>query len=177
MEGTIGEIRMFGGNFAPRGWALCEGQLLAISSNQALFSILGTTYGGDGKTTFGLPDLRGRFPLQPGTGPGLRTHRLGEKGGHETTTLTNANLPAHTHEVTPMCSAGLGDQTKPVSNVPAVVKAGDGNALGAYAAKGTDTMAPITSKASGGGQSFDNLPPYIGIHFIICLVGIYPSRN
>ena len=88
-EGYIGEIRLFGGNFAPRGWALCEGQLLAISSNQALFSILGTTYGGDGRTTFALPDLRGRSAIQQGSGPGLTTIRLGEKGGTETTTLSH----------------------------------------------------------------------------------------
>ena len=100
MEGTIGEIRGFGGNFAPRAWAFCNGQLLSIAQNQALFSILGTTYGGDGRTTFGLPDLRGRMPIGAGTGPGLSTRKLGARSGTDTVTLTRNQIPSHTHTVT-----------------------------------------------------------------------------
>ncbi|MCP3973971.1 MAG: phage tail protein [bacterium] len=98
----LGEISWFAGNFAPRGWALCNGQLLQISQNPALFSVLGTTYGGDGRTTFALPDMRGRSPIHMGTGPGLSNRRLGERGGSETTTISVANLPAHTHTISPL---------------------------------------------------------------------------
>ena len=103
----LAEIVMFGGNFAPRGWAFCDGQLLAISSNTALFSLLGTTYGGDGRTTFGLPELRGRFAMHPGNGPGLSSRKLGQKGGSERVTLAITNLPSHTHQL--RCNSGAAD--------------------------------------------------------------------
>ena len=175
-EGYIGEIRLFGGNFAPRGWALCEGQLLAISSNQALFSILGTTYGGDGRTTFALPDLRGRSAIQQGSGPGLSTIRLGEKGGTETTTLSVNNMPNHDHTVTPNCNTGNGKQTTPKSGFPATVVQGANTANG-YTADSNATMGATTTSKTGGGQSFNNRSPFLGLNFIIALQGVYPSRN
>ncbi len=111
MDGTIGEIRGFGGNFPPRSWAFCNGQLLSIAQNQALFSILGTTYGGDGRTTFALPDLRGRVPISEGTGPGLSPHRLGSRSGTETVTLNTLQIPSHTHLATATGSGGTGSIT------------------------------------------------------------------
>lgn len=169
----IAEIVMFGGNFAPRGWALCDGQLLSIAQNSALFSILGTTYGGDGRTSFGLPDLRGRSPVHPGTGPGLNNVRLGEKGGRETVTLVEQNLPAHSHTFAQPCvnNAG-GDETSPAgSSFPVstddVYYSGTPNAA----------MAAGDTGNSGGSQAFDVRSPYQGVNFIIALVGIFPSRN
>ena len=123
MEGTIGEIRMFAGNFAPRSWAFCNSQILSIAQNTALFSILGTTYGGNGQTTFGLPDLRGRVPIGTGQGPGLPNVSLGEMSGTPTTTLLATNMPAHTHTVAASgsmaCKTGAGDADSPGGNIPA----------------------------------------------------------
>ncbi|MEM6807413.1 MAG: tail fiber protein [Bacteroidota bacterium] len=138
MEGYIGEIRMFGGNFAPRGWALCEGQLLAISSNSALFSILGTTYGGDGRTSFGLPDLRGRVAVGAGSGPGLSNRRLGSKFGSENLSL-------------------------PLKGISKKLSMEVGRSTSAY---NVMQGSPVT-----------NVPPALGMNYIICLTGIYPSRN
>jgi microcystin-dependent protein len=156
----IGEIRMFGGNFAPRGWALCDGQLLAISNNQALFSILGTTYGGDGRTTFGLPDLRGRFALHSGTGPGLSSRRLGDDGGAEQVTLSETEMPGHTHGAT---------------------VAGSGQTIRTLRFFGQETTVPEQTTGStgpaGGDQPHDNMPPFQAVNFIIALQGIFPSRN
>jgi microcystin-dependent protein len=173
----IGQITMFGGNFAPRGWALCDGQLLSISSNQALFSILGTTYGGDGRTTFALPDLRGRVPIHKGTGSGLPPYSLGQRGGQVNITLTQANLPAHTH------AAGSGKMRATPS--PADTSDPTGNTLAmapAYKAENsTVDMAAGTiggdTASTGGNQQFDNMPPYQAINYIIALVGVFPSRN
>ena len=165
-EPFIGEISMFAGNFAPRGWAFCDGQLLAISQNSALFSLLGTTYGGDGRTTFGLPDLRGRVPMHPGNGPGLSPRRLGEKGGSEANTLSVNSLPPHVHTLS--VSNEEGELTSPVGNSMAV--SDDRNYInGSNATNNTGTV--------GGGQAVNNIPPYLGVHFIIALVGIYPSRS
>ncbi|MGC4087610.1 MAG: tail fiber protein [Polyangiaceae bacterium] len=119
MEPFIGMIIVFAGNFAPRGWALCNGQLLPIAQNTALFSILGTTYGGDGRTTFALPDLRGRVPVHPGQGPGLSNYSLGQVSGTETVTLTTQNLPAHTHTFAPSCATTIPNAESPANNVPA----------------------------------------------------------
>lgn len=154
----IGGIVMFGGNFAPRGWALCDGSLLAISSFSALFSILGTTYGGDGRTSFGLPDLRGRFPMHAGSGPGLSPRRLGEKGGNEDTTLSTFNMPPHTHSHDEVLVRGI--------DTPQGTGVTDGAKTGTQA-----------SASTGNGTSFSNMPPFLAVNFIIALVGTFPSRN
>lgn len=167
MDPFLAQIIMFGGNFAPRGWAFCDGQLLAISSNTALFSLLGTAYGGDGRTTFGLPDLRGRFPMHPGNGPGLSSRRLGDKSGAENHTLTVNEMPSHNHTMV-LASNLEGDQTSPVNNSLAI--SDDRNYV-------NDPSATGTTESTGGGQAFDNMPPWLGVHFIIALVGVYPSRS
>lgn len=168
MEPFIGMIVQFGGNFAPRGWAFCDGQLLPISQNQALFSILGTTYGGDGVSTFGLPDLRGRVAIHPGNGPGLSHYKLGAKGGHESVTLTINNMPSHNHSF-----SGIAGDAK--SDAPA------GNSLGISTIySGGTPNAPLNAAVvgnKGGSQAFDVRQPYQCVNFIIALVGTYPSRN
>lgn len=164
----IGEIIMFAGNFAPRGWALCDGQLLPISSNTALFSLLGTIYGGDGSTTFALPDLRGRFPIHPGNGPGLTSVRQGQRGGSETHTLSTDNLPPHSHTMN-IASNNEGNSTQPTGNVLAV--SDDRNYV-------SGTGEPMGSSSSiGGSQAVNHLPPYNAVNFIIALQGIFPSRS
>ncbi len=175
-EPFLGEIRMFAGNFAPRGWALCNGQLLAISQNTALFSLLGTNYGGDGRTTFGLPNLQGRAPLHPGDGPGLTSRQLGELGGEETVNLTPAQIPAHTHNF--LCSSATGDQSTPVGNVCAV---GAGQRGQAFYADAPGASPPALNagalSSTGGGAAHNNLPPYLAVNFIIALQGIFPPRG
>ena len=173
MDGTIGEIRMFGGNFAPRNWALCEGQLLSISNYQALFSILGTTFGGDGRTTFALPDLRGRVPLGPGSGPGLSTYQLGAKSGSEKVTLTVDQMPSHNHAVG--CTSENGDQDNPTGHRPAAEAVAGASVWGDQAANGT--MAADMVQNTGGNHGHENRQPYLAVNFIICLVGIFPSRS
>ena len=179
----IGEIRIVGFNFPPRGWAECDGQLLQISQHSALFSLLGTMYGGDGRTTFGLPDLRGRHALHEGSGPGLTTIRQGERGGSESNTLTVAQLPAHAHDVKPRCNDADGDQTDPGGNFPAESKStkGSGKRVGgpvsSYSATGPAAMGTTTSESTGNGASVPNRSPYLGVKFVIALVGIFPSRN
>jgi len=181
MEGTIGEIRLFAGNFAPRNWAFCQGQLLAISSNTALFSIIGCTYGGDCRTSFGLPDLQGRTPIGVGTGAGLTTRQLGQRSGAETTTLNTLNLPNHTHtlnvSVEIPASAEEGNAETPVGNVMAVVEEGTPYHTGG----GDDAMASpavsATAANTGNSQPANNMQPWIGLNYIICLQGIFPSRS
>ena len=170
-EPFVGEIRMFAGNFAPRGWAFCDGQLLAVSQNDALFSLLGTIYGGDGRTTFGLPDVRGRVPIHQGSGPGLSQRRLGSKGGAEHVTLTSNQLPSHSHAL--MANRKGGEETNPGNGVPAITS------NDAYS---NDPAIDATFNASavsnsGGSREHSNLMPTLCIHFIIALVGIYPSRH
>ena len=165
----IGEIRMFGGNFAPRNWALCDGQLLSIASNTALFSLLGTTYGGNGQTTFGLPDLRGRVPVHQGQGPGLSDRTLGESAGTETVTLLPTQMPAHHH---PGASAGTATLGNPGGSLP-----GSGAAAIYVDTPPGLTMSTATQPPRGGGQPHPNLMPYLCINFIICMAGIFPSRN
>lgn len=169
-EPFVGEIRMFAGNFAPRGWAFCDGQLLAVSQNDALFSLLGTIYGGDGRTTFGLPDLRGRIPIHAGTGPGLSNRRLGAQGGAENVTLAVNQLSNHGHPL--QSSANVATSTNPADN------AFNRSVGDAY----TSDLTPQNMNAGvvstiGGSQSHTNLMPYLCINFIIALVGIYPSRQ
>ena len=169
-EPFIGEIRMFAGNFAPRGWAFCDGQLLAVSQNDALFSLLGTIYGGDGRSTFGLPDMRGRVPVHAGQGPGLSDYRLGAKGGAEKITLTVNQLPSHTHNA--KGTNDIADATTPGGNVPAQSTVVD---LYFPVAPTVDMNAAAMPNV-GGSRSHTNLMPFLCVHFIIALFGIYPSR-
>jgi microcystin-dependent protein len=165
-EPFLGSIVLFAGNFAPRGWAFCDGQLLPIAQNQALFSLLGTTYGGNGQTTFALPDLRGRAPVHEGQGPGLQNYALGESAGEETVTLSAAQLPPHTHSQ----PATNGQQTtnRPNNALPA---------RGGVYANESDGSALHPTSSVGSGQPHDNRPPYLTLNYIISLDGIYPSRN
>ena len=178
-EPLIAEVRMFGGNFAPRSWALCDGQLLAISSNSALFSLLGTTYGGDGRTTFGLPDLRGRAAMHPGSGPGLTPRSLGEKGGQENVTLTVNQIPSHSHTVN--CLNSPGDQTTPNGHFSAgsVLTGGRGSASVdmLYSTTANTIMATNALSNTGGSQQHTNIQPFVCVNYIIALYGVYPSRN
>lgn len=167
----IGEIRLVPYNFAPRGWAFCEGQLLPIAQNQALFSLLGTTYGGDGRTTFALPDLRGRVAISEGQGPGLSPRILGERGGEQAHTLTFAELPSHSHEAG--AHAGNGSAAAPNGLLPARNPAG----TPAYG-HGQDTVLGAGAVLpAGGNQPHNNMQPYLTLHYIIALQGIFPSRN
>ncbi|MCB1560033.1 MAG: phage tail protein [Xanthomonadales bacterium] len=170
-EPFVGEIRMFAGNFAPRGWAFCDGQLLAVSQNDALFSLLGTIYGGDGRTTFGLPDLRGRIPLHAGTGPGLSPRRLGAHAGVEGVTLTVNQMPSHSHPA--QASTQLADTPNPGGNLPARSSTVD---LYINEPPSVDMNAQAISR-TGGSRSHTNLMPALCVNFIIALVGIYPSRH
>ena len=167
----IGEIVMFGGNFAPRGWAQCDGQLLAISQNSALFSILGTTYGGDGRTTFGLPDLRGRVAMHPGSGPGLTPRSLGQKSGSENVTLQASQIPGHSHNM--RGNSGQPNETNPENGFPANSAATDKDL---YSSTSNVSMG-ATALNSGGGQQHPNIQPFQCVNFIIALVGVFPSRN
>ena len=171
-EPFVGEVRMFAGNFAPRGWAFCDGQLLAVSQNDALFSLLGTIYGGDGRTTFGLPDLRGRIPIHAGSGPGLSPRRLGAKAGTEAVTLTVNQLPSHSHRLSG--SSSLANESRPEGNVLGSDLVQDLYRGGSIPPGNMNSQA-ITSV--GGSRSHTNLQPFLCIHFIIALFGIYPSRQ
>ncbi|WP_022834973.1 phage tail protein [Salisaeta longa] len=168
-EPFVGEVRIFAGTFAPRGWAFCNGQLLPISQNTALFSLLGTTYGGDGRTTLALPDLQGRAPMHPGRGPGLADRQLGEATGTDAVALTNDQMPRHTHEMKgipfPGNAARGGAFAKPADGTP-LYRDGASNA----------TMG-VNTTTTGGGQAHNNRQPYLALHFIIALVGLYPSRS
>ena len=170
-EPFIGEIRIVGFNFAPRGWANCDGQLLSIAQNSALFSLLGTVYGGDGRTTFGLPDLRGRVPVHAGNGPGLSPRAQGQKSGAEQTTLSVANLPSHTHAV--KCNSDDGDTDEPQGNFPA--KAGGGETI--YASGEDAAMSNQMVGNTGGGSAANNMQPFLTVRFVVALVGLFPSRN
>lgn len=169
----IGEIRLFGFNFAPTGWAQCNGQLLAIAQNTALFSILGVTYGGDGRTTFALPNLQGNAALGAGQGPGLSYRTLGESGGVEAVTLLNSEMPAHSHAAA--ASTNLGDQSSPANNVSATGAGGRGQNF--YASGADSAMSSQAIGQVGGSQPHNNLPPYLALNFCICLQGVYPPRS
>lgn len=177
-EPFIGQIIMFGGNFAPRGWALCDGTLIAINQNQALFSILGTTYGGDGRTNFALPDLRSRSPVHAGSGPGLSTIRLGQKGGAETETLSTNNMPSHNHPANLRGINQSANSTEFSSNALA-----NSSTDMYFSSRGSNTSFvnlqsdSVTVDNTGGGQSFNIRSPYQAVNFIIALVGTFPSRN
>ena len=174
-EPFIAEIRIFAGNFAPRSWAFCDGQLLPIAQNTALFSLIGTTYGGDGRTTTGLPNLQGRAPMHPGRGPGLTARRLGERVGVEDVTLTEAQMPQHKHTLQAGGGVGIvggGNNNDPLNNYTS--KPATGNAY----ASGTETpMSAAAVGNTGGGQAHNNMQPYLALNFIIALQGLYPSRS
>ncbi len=167
----VAEIRMFGGNFAPTGWALCDGQLLPISQNTALFSLLGTTYGGDGKSTFALPNLQGSAPMQPGQGAGLSLRDLGEASGSPTITLLQSELPLHNHIANAKTSLGN-------SQTPADQTWAGSNATKQYVNTAPNTpMAVNALSPAGGGLPHNNLAPYLVVTFIIAMQGVFPPRS
>jgi len=173
-EPFVAEIRIFAGNFAPRGWAFCNGQLLPISQNTALFSLIGTTYGGDGRSTTALPNLKGRAPMHPGRGPGLTARRLGQRGGSEMISLSEAQMPNHTHTL--RASNGAADEegtTSPANNTPGVPE----NANAIYGTASNLTPMAGVLQNNGGSQPHNNLQPFLTMNFIIALVGLYPSRS
>ena len=165
-EPFLAEIRIVGFNFAPRGWAFCDGQLLSIAENSALFSLLGTTYGGDGRTTFGLPDLRGRVAIHEGQGPGLSARSLGSKGGAEQVTLTTAQIPNHAHAL--QVSPDAGDPMDPISAVL------DSSIT---LSRGTPDAKARVLTTTGSGQAHPNMQPYTTLNAVIALQGVFPSRN
>ena len=171
-EPFLAEIRLLPYNFAPRGWAFCQGQILSIAQNTALFSLLGTTYGGNGVTTFALPDLRGRVAVHVGQGHGLSPYVLGQQGGTETVTLSSTQLAPHAHA--PNCLNANGNKTSPTNNIWAKDAAGKPQ-YGTTKAAGT--MAPNIIGSSGGGQAHNNIQPYLALNYCIALQGIFPSRN
>ena len=173
-EPFTAEIRIFAGNFAPRSWAFCDGQLLPVDQNTALFSLIGTTYGGDGRTTTALPDLRGRAPMHPGRGPGLTTRRLGQRVGTETVTLTEAQIPSHSH--TARAATGRANVTTPTSD-SALARSLGGAAYQSDATTNLVDLASETLSTTGGGQAHTNQQPFLTINFIIALQGLYPSRS
>lgn len=165
----VGEIRMFGGNFAPAGWAFCDGSLIAISENETLFNLIGTTYGGDGQNTFALPDLRGRLPVHMGTGSSGTTYIIGQNGGVESVTLTNNQIPSHNHAF--LASTATGDQITPANNLPAA-----SFQVTPYINDVPDaSFAANSIGADGGSQPHDNMPPFLCVSFIISLFGVFPS--
>lgn len=175
-EPFIGEIRMVGFNFAPRGWAFCNGQILSIAQNTALFSLLGTTYGGNGQTTFALPDLRGRIPMHWGQGAGLTPRVLGEVSGSENVTLLTTQIPAHTHLLN--ASSADADALSPGGNFNAVTNDPSTlNSMNTYKSTANTQMNPGAVGATGGSQPHENMQPYLCVSFIIALEGIFPSRN
>lgn len=167
----VAEIRIFGFNFAPIGWALCNGQILPISQNTALFSLLGTTYGGNGQTTFALPNMQGNAPMHPGQGPGLSLHDLGETGGSETVTLLQSEIPAHSHNF--VCSNADSNAQGPTGN-----RFGGGIGIALYATPGA--LAQLANEAltpAGGDQPHNNMMPYLTLNFCIALQGVFPPRG
>ena len=176
MDGYLAQIILFAGNFAPRGWAFCQGQILSIAQNTALFSLLGTTYGGNGQTTFALPDLRGRTPVGTGQGPGLPSINLGEVSGEPTHTLIITEMPAHNHQAQMQGQTGAGTSTSPGGAAPATSTARD-NIYSASAPNTPMAANTVTVGISGGSQPHNNMQPYLGLNYIICMEGIFPSRN
>ena len=170
-EPFLAEVRLFAGTFAPVGWAFCNGQLLPISQNTALFSLLGTTYGGNGQTNFALPDFRGRIPMHPGQGPGLSLHDLGEVGGSESIALLTSEIPSHTHTMSGSSANGIADA--PANHVLARSPA----AVNQYGPNADTNLAAQAIDPAGGGQPHNNMAPSLGLSYIIALSGIYPSRS
>jgi microcystin-dependent protein len=173
MDPFVAEIRIFGFNFPPRGWAFCDGQLLPLSQNTALFSLLGTTYGGDGKSNFALPDLKGRVPMHPGQGPGLSLHDLGESDGSEAVTLLESEMPGHSHTIA--ANDNLGNTHDPSGNL--LGRAGGGFAYQSNTTANLARMAPIAITPAGGSQPHNNMQSYLTCNFCIALQGVYPPRT
>lgn len=173
MDPFVAEIRIFPFNFAPRGWAWCDGQLLPLSQNTALFSLLGTTYGGNGKSNFALPDLQGRAPMHPGQGPGLSLHDLGETGGSETVSLLESEIPSHSHAL--RCSSDDGDLKAPSPN--RVLARSIPGTLYGTSNSGLQGMADVALAPAGGDQPHNNLQPYLTFYFCIALQGVFPPRT
>lgn len=172
MEPFLGEIRLFAGNYAPSGWAICDGRSLPIANNNALYSLLSTIYGGDGVNTFNLPDLRGRLPVHQGTGPGLSPNSLGAKAGTETVALTPSQLPSHNHAM--LASLDGAQTANPQNNVLAA------STVSFYSAADASTLVGMASTmvaSTGGSQPHNNLMPYLCVNYIIALQGIYPTQN
>ena len=167
-EAFISEIRIYAFSFAPRNWATCDGQFLPIAQNQALFSLLGTTFGGDGRVTFALPELRGRSPTHFGTGPGLSSRTLGERSGEQSHTLSTSEMPQHTHGVNVANKPGT--STSPAGNHFAAHRGG-------YAEAGNTTLGSGAVSLGGNSQSHENMAPCLALNFCICLAGIFPSRS
>ena len=172
----LGEIRIFAGNFAPYQWALCNGQLMPISQNTALFSLLGTQYGGNGTSNFALPNFQGMGPMHFGNGAGLTPRSIGQIAGEATVTLIQSQMPAHNHAA--VCDLAVGTSSSPVDNIWAENKKGKG-AISFYSdvVPGSNAMSPLALALTGGGQPHNNLAPYLVMTFIIALNGIFPSRN
>ena len=171
----IGQMTYWAGNFAPRSWAFCDGQLMAISSNEALYSVIGTTYGGDGRTTFGLPDMRGRASIHPGSGPGLTPRSLGQKLGSETNIYTLAQLAAHSHIGQVKGTTAGSDGTTTVEG--SVLATGGKSYAGRASVNATMAAGTVQTADTGGGQQMNNMQPSLAVSCIISLFGIYPSRN
>jgi microcystin-dependent protein len=169
----LAEIRIFPFNFAPKGWAFCGGQILSLSQNTALFSLLGTTYGGDGKSNFALPNMQGNAPMHPGQGPGLSLHDLGETGGSETVTLLESEIPAHSHQLKNATLSAT--KSNPANN--SLTKAGSGATP--YKATGSAqvTMSGNAIAPAGGDQPHNNMQPYLTLNFCIALQGVFPPRT
>jgi microcystin-dependent protein len=172
-DGFLGEIRMFSGNYAPSGWAPCEGQIMPIAQNAALFSIVGTTYGGDGRVAFALPDLRGRGPIFWGEGPNFASYVIGQQGGVEAVTLTNAEMPAHTHQVT--ATNAPGQSESPSNTVPSTVEPSGTNVYGPPAQEAVG-MHEAMIAPSGGGQAVYTRSPFLAVTFIINIAGPFPPQ-
>lgn len=172
----VAEIRIFGFNFAPKGWAFCDGQILPLSQNTALFSLLGTTYGGNGQSTFALPNMQGNAPMHPGQGPGLSLHDLGETGGTEFVTLLQSEIPFHAHSVG-NAKADAGDTTTPQGSVWAQSGAGRGAAALYHEAPATGTVNPQSLTPAGGDLPHNNMQPYLTLNFCIALQGVFPPRT
>src|SRR5207253_2188622 len=175
MDPFVAEIRIFPFNFAPKGWAWCDGQLMPISQNTALFSLLGTTYGGDGKSNFALPDMQGNAPMHPGQGPGLSLHDLGETGGSETVTLLQSEIPAHSHAMQ-NAPTGFAANTNTCTN-NSMGKSSQGNVYIPFNAANVVQLSPSALTPAGGDQPHNNMQPYLTLNFCIALQGVYPPRT
>jgi microcystin-dependent protein len=180
MDPFLGQISLLGCNFAPQGWALCQGQLLSIAQNTALFSLLGVNFGGDGRTNFQLPDLRGRAPVGFGQGPGLSAYTIGQTGGVETISISSANYPAHSHTLSAAASAATGNVPNGLFEAQGQTGGRGGTVnLAAYSGPGTPTTLATAAltPAAGGGQPHNNRQPYLALNFCIALAGIFPARS